>query len=265
MQQGLSAPWQRMVGHEVAMSDVITRLFWRRRPAALAEVRGGPELAAKIGYLSAIEIFRDLSPERMQWVVESTTMFTCPRGGIIYEPGETGEVLFLLKRGLVRLYELSSEGKKLVVGTLAPGAFFGEMPLLGQAMCDTFAEAARECLICAMGQGDVEALLLAEPRVSLRLLEVVGRRLHEHRAALGDMVFKSVPGRVASLLLRLADEAGSEAISGHSQQDLADMAGVARETMTYALNEFAHMGAVELHRLVVTLRDREMLEALASR
>ena len=95
-------------------------------------------------------------------------MFTCPRGGVIYTPGETGEVAFLLKRGLVQLYQLSPEGKRLVVGMLPPGAFFGDMPLLGQTMADTYAEAARECLICAMGQGDLEALLLAEPRVALR-------------------------------------------------------------------------------------------------
>jgi CRP-like cAMP-binding protein len=240
-------------------------LPWRRRPAALAEVTGGPELAAKIGYLSSIEIFADLSEQRLQWIKETTTMFTCPSGAIIYEPGETGEVLFLLKRGLVQLYELSPEGKKLVVGTLAPGAFFGDMPLLGQAMCDTFAEAERECLICAMGQGDVEALLLAEPKVALRTLNVIGRRLHEQRTVLADVVFKSVPGRVAALLLRLAEEAHSETIVGFSQQDLAERAGVARETMTQTLNEFASMGAVELHRMTVSLHDREALEALAAR
>ena len=247
------------------MRRVTGLLPWRRHCESLAEVTGGPELVGKIGYLSAIEIFADLSDQRLQWIKETTTMFTCPRGATIYEPGETGEVLFLLKRGLVQLYELSPGGKKLVVGTLAPGAFFGDMPLLGQAMCGTFAEAARECLICAMGQGDVEALLLAEPRVALRTLHVIGRRLHDQRTVLADVVFKSVPGRVAALLLRTAGEAGSETIAGFSQQDLADRAGVARETMTQTLNEFASIGAVELHRMVVTLRDREVLEALAAR
>ncbi len=91
------------------MTRVVSRLPWRRRPAALAEVRGGAELAAKIGYLSAIEIFAALSAERLQWIKETTTMFTCPRGGVIYEPGETGEVLFLLKRGLVRLYQYDED------------------------------------------------------------------------------------------------------------------------------------------------------------
>jgi len=240
-------------------------LPWRRRPASFAEVTGGPEHTAKIGYLSSIEIFADLSDERLQWITDTTRMFTTTRGAIIYTPGETGEVLFLLKRGLVRLYEISPEGKRLVMGTLAPGAFFGDMPLLGQAMNGTFAEAARDCLICAMGQGDVEALLLEEPKVALRLLGVIGRRLHEQRTVLAEVVFKSVPGRVAALLLRLAQETGSETITGFSHQDLAERAGVARETMTQTLNEFVGMGVVELQRLSVSLRDREVLEALAAR
>lgn len=246
------------------MSKVLARLTWRRRPSSLSEVIGGPEIATKIGYLSAIEIFADMSTDRLQWITDSTTMYTCPRGGVVYTPGETGQVLFLLKRGMVQLYQLSPDGKKLVVGMLAPGAFFGDMPLMGQSMADTYAEATRDCLICAMGQDDVESLLMAEPRVALKTLAIVGHYLTEQRAVLSDVVFKSVPGRVASLLLRLASDRHSDDIAGLSQQDLADMAGIARETMTHALNEFADMSAIEIKRLTVVVRDREMLEALAS-
>jgi hypothetical protein len=56
-----------------------------------------------------------------------------------------------------------------------------------------------------------------------------------------------------------------DTIAGFSHQNLVDRTGIARETMTHTLNEFAHMGAVELHRMTVILRDREMLEALAAR
>jgi hypothetical protein len=82
---------------------------------------------------------------------------------------------------------------------------------------------------------------------------------------LSNVVFTSVPGWVPSLLLRLAAEARGDMIAGFSRQDLADRAGIARERMPHTLDEFAHMGAVELHRMTVILRDREMLEALAAR
>lgn len=246
------------------MNRVTQRLPWRRQ-TTLRPVSTGPDLARKIGYLSSIEIFSALPEERLEAIQEATTMFTCARGAVIYEPGETGEVLFLLKRGLVQLYNLSPDGKKLVVGSLGPGAFFGDMPLLGQNMYGTFAEASRECLICAMGQEDVEALLLSEPQVALSIVHVLGRQLTEQRTVLAEMVFKSVPGRAAALLLRLAAETHKDTITGLSHQDLADRAGMARETMTQTLNEFAHLGAVELQRMTVILRDRELLQALAER
>jgi CRP-like cAMP-binding protein len=72
-------------------------------------------VARKLGYLAEIDIFQDLSPEEMDWMARITTMTTCPKGRVFYRPEETGEVLFLLKRGRVQIYRISPEGKKLVV------------------------------------------------------------------------------------------------------------------------------------------------------
>lgn len=68
------------------MSRVAGLLPWRRHSTSLAEVTGGPDLAAKIGYLSSIEIIADLSEQRLQWIKETTTMFTCRRGARDNDP-----------------------------------------------------------------------------------------------------------------------------------------------------------------------------------
>ena len=87
---------------------------------------------SKIGYLSDIELFEDLSPKEMEELDRITTMSTVKKGKVFYRPEETGEVLFILKRGRVQLYRISPEGKKLVIASLGPGTLFGEMALLGQ-------------------------------------------------------------------------------------------------------------------------------------
>ena len=86
--------------------------------------------AIKLEALSEIEIFQDLSDQEMEEMDRSTTMSTCEPGRVFYGPDEAGEVLFLLKKGRVQLYRLSTEGKKLVVAVLEKGAIFGEMSLL---------------------------------------------------------------------------------------------------------------------------------------
>src|SRR3970040_376072 len=76
-------------------------------------------------YLSAMRIFRDLSADEIKVVERSTVMTTAPKGKIVYQPEETGEILFLIKTGSVHLYRVSSEGRKFIVQTIAPMTFFG--------------------------------------------------------------------------------------------------------------------------------------------
>jgi len=218
----------------------------------------------KINYLSNIEIFQDLSQGELQEMDRQLTMSTCEPGRIFYMPEETGEVLFLLKKGRVQLYRLSPGGKKLVVATLGPGTIFGEMSLVGQGMHNTFAEALDDCLLCVMSRTDVERLMREKPEVAFRVVEALGERMTSLESRLEDIAFKSIPARLASLLLRLADEQGDDnVVSGHTHQDLAEMLGTYRETITQTLNDFKGEGLVAISRKRVEIADRDGLERLA--
>ena len=234
------------------------------QPAATVESADNlqTDLSLKTAYLSAMRIFRDLSPDDMKMVVESTVMTTAKKGKVIYMPGETGEVLFLLKKGSVHLYRLSSEGRKLIVQTVGPMTFFGEMAVVGQNMQDLFAEAAEECLVCVMGRPDVERLMLSKPQVALRMLEEIGQRMHDVQERLGDSAFKGIPARVASLLLKLSDD-GAQPIKGTTHQDLADMLGVYRETVTNALDSLRDQGLIEVRRKEIIVLKPEQLQDVA--
>lgn len=217
----------------------------------------------KIGYLSEMDIFQDLSAKDMTWLEQVTSMVTCPKGRIVYAPGEGGEVLFLLKKGAVQIYRLSPEGKKLVMVTIGPGTFFGEMSIIGQGMYDSFAEATDESTLCVMRRNDVEGLLLTKPAVALRLLQVLGRRILHTQRVLEELAFKEVPARLASLLLRLWEEAEKRPITGLTHQDLAEMVGTLRETTTEVLDHFKAAGLIQIHRMRIEVLDQHGLEKIA--
>ncbi|MGD2252958.1 MAG: Crp/Fnr family transcriptional regulator [Anaerolineales bacterium] len=218
----------------------------------------------KLKALSQIEIFRDLSPQEMEEVDRAITMSTCEPGRVFYAPEETGEVLFLLKSGRVQLYRLSPDGKKLVVAVLEQGAIFGEMSLVGQGMHNTFAEAIEPCTLCAMSRADVERLILSKPKVGVRILEIMARRLSESETKLEELAFKSIPGRLASLLLKLSEKADpGNLVLGYTHQDLAEMVGTYRETTTQTLNEFKNRGLIAIARKRITILDRSALQAQA--
>jgi CRP-like cAMP-binding protein len=220
------------------------------------------EVDQKISYLKMVDIFQDLSSADMKEMDRTTTMSTCRRGKIFYQPQDTSEVLFILKKGRVQLYRLSPEGKKLVVATIGPGTIFGEMAIIGQGMHNAFAEAAEDCLLCVMSRHDVERLVLGKPSVALRIMELMASRLSEAESQLEDMAFKSIPTRLALLLLRLRDDQG-DCIYGYTHQDLAEAIGTYRETATQTLNEFKANALIDIGRKRINILDPDGLEAVA--
>lgn len=213
----------------------------------------------KIGYLRKNELFRDLSWLEMQVLDRITAMMTCPPGRIFYTPGETGEVLFLLKKGRVQIYRLSPEGKKLVIAALEEGTLFGEMALVGQGMYNTFAEAVEPCTLCAMSRRDVEMLIARFPKVGLRLLEIMGQRLTEVEQRLEGLAFKTIPAQLAALLLQLARD---NQVDGYTHEQLAEMIGTYRETVTQTLDDFKAQGLIEVGRKQIKIRNSQGLRAV---
>lgn len=230
----------------------------RAAPLIPASARGD----SKRRHLSAIDIFCDLGPEDLEWLTAHTTMVTARRGQLVYLPGETREALFLLKAGRVQTYRLAPDGKKVILSVVEPETFFGDMPLAGQQMHGAFAEVVEASSICVLGRGDLDQLIRRRPEVAIRLLEVTGRRLLEAEAIIENFAFKSVPSRLATVLLRLTAER-ADAVVGYSHQELAEMVGTYRETATLALDDFKRRGLVDLGRRHVRLLDRAGLEQVA--
>lgn len=231
--------------------------------AVAARARFGQD--GKLRHLSAIDIFRDVDPAILQWLEAHTTMVTARRGQHVYTPGETSEGLFLLKAGRVRIYRLTVDGKKLVLSTLEPHTFFGDMPLAGQQMYGAYAEVVEDCVICVLGRADLEHLIQTCPQVAIRLLDSVGRRLVEAESVIEDFAFKGVAARLAILLLRLSAGADGGTLTDYTHQDLADMVGTYRETATQTLDDFKQRGLVALGRRRIQIIDRDGLTRVADR
>ncbi len=255
--------WEAMPVSTMSISR--WRSFKRQgRGASRAREDDAPPEATKQGYLTKQAIFRDLSPADIERISKMTRMVTTRKGQVFYVPGETGEVLFLLKEGKVELYRLTPEGRKLVVDIVGPGTFFGDMACIGQHIQDSFAEAAEDALICVMSRQDVERLLIDKPQVAVRILESVGQRLVEMTTRFEETAFWGANERVASLLLRLAVyDKDQLVVAGYTHQDLAYMLGMYRETVTNALDHLKAEGTIEVGRKRIVLGHPDRMRAIA--
>lgn len=218
----------------------------------------------KTAYLETIDVFQDLSAQELDAIGHRTHLKHYPAEHIFFMPDETAEVLFILKRGRVQLYRMSTDGRKLVVAVMHPGAIFGHMALVGQGLHHTYAQAIDDCTICIWNRDEVEALLLRKPQVALRFLSAVGERLHQAEARLTEVTFKRVPARLANLLLELDKQTGcSGQLRGFTHQYLADMLGTYRETATQTLNSFKNEKLIKLGRKKIDILDRQRLAQIA--
>ncbi len=240
---------QRVV--KLAGMKILDRLPRRSRLRPVGVAREEVE-RLRTRLLSENDLFRGLGAKDMDAIAGRFPMATCAQGQLLYAPGETGEGLFILKAGQVRLYRLAADGRKLVLATLGPGAVFGEMAAIGQSMTDSYAEAIDECVVCIMSRVDIEQVMIDHPTVAVQLVRVLSARLHEAETRLEQMAFTPVPERVARLLLSLAR--GGE-VAGYSHQELADMIGTSRETVSRAMVDLKTAGIVEIDRRCIRLLD----------
>jgi CRP-like cAMP-binding protein len=218
------------------------------------------------------DIFRDLAPEQRVPIERRISYADYPSGHIFYVPEEYGDRLLILRRGRVRLYKLSPEGRTMTLLVLEPMAIFGEMMLVDQWAQDSFAEAMSDCTVGALGREDLRGVLSAYPVVALRLMAIMSQRLRALENKLADVAFKSVPQRLATVLLNLAHiqpeqptSATPPAVVRYTHQQLAEMIGSYRETVTKAIGEFREAGLIRVEEEAIYLTDVDRLRALLGR
>jgi CRP-like cAMP-binding protein len=226
-----------------------------------AQVDRAAEYQDKTWCIAEVDIFCDLSPAEMDAIAAAAPMKTYTTGAVLYSPHNPTETLFILKRGRVRIFRISADGRALTTAIITPGTIFGEMVLLGQSMHDNFAEALDEAVVCVMARTDVNRFLLSDARISARITEILGQRLRDMERRLSDSVFKSVPQRIAGTLTALAGQqrrygiTGRAAVVALTHEQIAALVGTSRETATKVLGEFAEQGLIRLGRGRVTVLD----------
>jgi len=215
----------------------------------------------KATFLARNDIFCQLSSTELQEIERITTLATYAPGRILYRPGEKGTALFLLVSGIVHLYHLSTDGRKLITATPETDTCFGEVTLLGNGTHSSFAEVIKEARICVIGKYDIEQLTTHIPSITTGLLKSVGQHFTQIERQLVNTTFKSVNARLATLLLQLAHE--TQTVTGLSHEELAEWLGVYRETVSVALRELKDAGAIELGRKHISICNKPLLNEIA--
>lgn len=197
-----------------------------------------------LSYFREVDLFRGLSDGELEECKRSLPMFEANKGRLLVVPGRDEHVLYIVKRGLVRLYRLSRDGREITLGQLGVGDVFGTLPLFGALSRHTFAAAATDALICKITAERLTELLGKHPDMAVRLLAIVGERLAAAEDQIEDLVFRTAEQRIARSILRMVESAKRPKLTV-SHEEIARHAGVARETVTKMLNDMERRGVVK--------------------
>lgn len=202
----------------------------------------------------------------MQAIGHATTMTHCVRGQQILAPDDPPDRIHIIKKGRVRVYRMSPEGKQLTLDIYEKGTILGDMSLLGQdRFPEAYAEAIDDGVICTISPDELRRLIERFPIVGVNVIRHLSRRLESAERELEAMAYQRVDQRLAHKLLDLGQRFGVVTERGTliqarlTQQELAEMVGTTRETLAHTLGDFKRRGLLDSKDHQVTILDAERL------
>jgi len=227
-------------------------------------------LAEKLGLLSELTLFAGLSEADIAAIGHATTMTHCVRGQQILSPNDPPDRIHIVKKGRVRVYRMTPDGKQLTLDIFEKGTILGDMGLLGQdRLPEAYAEAIDDGVICTITPDELRKLIERFPIIGVNVIRHLSRRLQAAERELEAMAYQRVDQRLARKLLDLAGRFGVTTERGTliqarlTQQELAEMVGTTRETLAHTLADFRRRDLLDTSHHQVVIRDAERLADLA--
>ncbi len=219
-------------------------------------------------YLRKIPLLEGLSGEQLRDLVPEVEVRELQRRQIVYLPGDPGEHVFFIQGGRIKCSKVSRDGKELTLTYVAAGEFFGELCVLEGQPREEMAEAMKNSIITVLPRESIRELLMTNSKIAFRFIKVVGDRRRLMETKIEHLVFRDVHAKLAALLLELGVEHGKETEDGLqidqkiTHQEMANLIGSTRETISLTLSAFKKKELILLQGRTVVLTDLDGLAAL---
>lgn len=193
-----------------------------------------------------------LTEDEMSFLNENGSEIKYPKGQIIFSEGQKVNEIYFIKSGLVKIYRTTADGRQVSVGLRYAGDFIGCAEVFSNYTEREYsAEAMGKVSILIVWKDSFKKMLAERPPFSEKILELMSTRLREAQNTLYDFIMNPIQGRLAILLLSMAQRAGVEAEDDIipvrlrvTQEELACVIGSARQTISSLLNMFKEDGSI---------------------
>lgn len=180
---------------------------------------------------------------------------------VIFREGEAPRWLFYIESGKVKLYKTSEDGRELIVKLAQAGDFLGYLALFNEDAYSENAAAVEDCAIKLIPKTDFAALVFGNRDVNARFIKMLANHVAEREQQLIDLAYNSVRKRVAGMLLQV-NELQPGAPINLLREDLAAIAGAAKETLIRTLTDFRNEGLIDIVDGSIHIRQLQRLKSM---
>ena len=194
--------------------------------------------------LKNLPLFADLDDEELEEIWNHVQTRSYKKGNIILFEEDPGDSLFIIKEGKVKITRLSEEGREVILSILGEGEFFGEMSILDGEARSANVIALADSEVFVLKREEFLNILKDNPQIAISLLEELAYRIRKSDQQIEYLSLADAENRVALTLLRIAEESGTFKMGQVTieelpmQQDMENMSGTSRETISRMLSEF---------------------------
>ncbi|MGG4493822.1 Crp/Fnr family transcriptional regulator [Brevibacillus reuszeri] len=199
-----------------------------------------------IQYLSQFNLLKELSTKDLLEMDQLTSITVFQKNTFIQTPETYREGFYFIKKGKVRLYKLSAEGKQFTSDILGEGNVFGEMDVLSLGTRENYIEAIEESHICLMNRDRFESFIIHRPGFMMNLLKVLSERINGMSQLTENLAIGNLHEKIVFVLLKLADQFGVTENDDYyqinyslSHQEIANLVGATREAVSVSIQELA--------------------------
>jgi len=184
------------------------------------------------------------------------------KGELILAEGEQPQALYFVVSGAVKMFKTSPDGKEQIFGIVYSGGSFNDVAVFDGERNPVSAQAMVTSVLYSIRKKDIEIILKEHPKIALNIGRVLAGQIRQLGGLVEDLSFRNVTARVAKILVENSD-GGSSGQHRLTQQDMAAMAGTAREVVGRSLKSLEDEGVIKMERHRIIIRDIDMLKNVA--
>ena len=212
-------------------------------------------------HLSKCDLFNRLHPNDIRQMETVSRMKKFKRGETVYLPADAADGVLLVVSGRIKICHLTPEGKQSILVFVEPGEVFGELSLVDPTVRQEYAEATENTQLVCVPREEVQRCMQKQPDLTMGITKLIGTRRRRVERRLRNLLFHSNRERLIFLLVELIEQYGRRVEGGVelsiklSHQEMANIIGSTRETVTVVLGELQKEGLIQIARRRVKILD----------